>query len=622
MKLIFNALVVLLLIALSSCEFEPHGIFERNLNQDVEAPILQSLESDLSEDSDTLDLIYRRVYFNFVSSNQDIRWINFFINDSLVGTINSGKGYYDFNYPFLKENYYRLRLEIFTKSGTGSIADSLHAEGFLFKSKQWIIKVRETNFGTLTSSASDGFLKLRWIPHSEIKEYIIYRSNYEIGRTTSCEFIDKGYVGEGGSYRVFYADKYHDGQLSVYGTVEIPKEIFLSFKYDTENNYFISWGDLKYYAAVDSFILLSRKDTYEAYELGKTTDIGKGGFEVSENCFGQYRQFQLVLIPKYPNPMYSQLYKPYSIFASPIYNFMIGYPSPIFNHFYRVNNSEFIYHTSMYDHGNTAYNDSMFRFSVTKNKIIERIRYNPPGYSYTGDHYWNPTVSPDGKNSISVVGFTQTAIFSSTSDFSSNKIIDISTLTDNVMKIPISNVGTGIVYGLEKRYLFDFINNKRLGTINETTSFSDYNISPDGKYFFFSLGFRIYLYAYEDNNIYLAKTLHYSPSTPSFDYFNFMADETGKAVSWSKESKTFDILNCPDLSIVKSFSVNEDNILDIDYSTNRILSFSPKVLVVRSLNDGSILYSIPVGFSTINQNNCQLHGNAIFHQQGARYFLN
>ena len=621
MKLFLNALAVLF-IALSSCEFEPNGIFERNLNQDVAAPVIQTLESDLSEDRDTLDLIYRRVYFNFVSSNQDIRWINFFINDSLVGNVNSGKGYYDFNYPFSKDTYYRFRLEIFTKSGTGSIADSLHAEGFLFRSKQWIIKVRETNFSTLTSSVSEGFLKLRWIPHSEIKEYIIYRSNYEIGRTTSCEFIDKGYVGEGGSYRVFYADKYQDGQLSAYGTVEIPKEIFLSFKYDTDNNYFVSWGNLKYYAAVDSFILMSRRDSYEAYELEKTTDISQGGFEVSDNCFGQYRQFQLVLIPKYPNPLYGPPYNPYLIFASSIFNFMIGYPSPIYIHFYRVNNSEFIYHTSMYDHGSTAYNDSMFRFSVSINKIIERTRYNPPGYSYTGDHYWNPTISPDGNSFISVVGFTQTAIFSSTSDFSNNKIIDISTLTDNVMKIPLSNVGTGIVYGPEKRYLFDFINSRRLGTINETTSFSDYNISPDGKYIFFSLGFRVYLYAYEDNHISLAKTLNYSPSTPSFDYFDFMANEAGKAVSWSKETKTFDILNCPDLSIVKSFTVDEDKILDIDYSTNRILSFSPNLLVVRSLNDGSILYSIPVGFYTINQNSCHLHGNAIFHQQGARYFLN
>jgi hypothetical protein len=175
MKHILNALVVLLF--LSSCEFEPHGKFERNLNQNTEAPEIYSEELDLSEEKDTLILLYPRVYFNFSSSNQNISYVNFFINDSLVGTADSGNGSCDLNYSFSYDSYYKLRLEIFTHSGTGSIADSLKVEGYMFNSKQWVIKVLNRNINTLTSTVQDGFLKLRWImPNSpNIKEYVIFR---------------------------------------------------------------------------------------------------------------------------------------------------------------------------------------------------------------------------------------------------------------------------------------------------------------------------------------------------------------------------------------------------------------------------------------------------------------
>jgi hypothetical protein len=621
MKQIFKIIEVLLFIVLSSCEYEPNGIFERNLNQNATAPQIQTVELDLSQNEDTVDLVFGRVYFNFKSTNQAIRWVKFYINDSCVGTVNSGNSYYDFDYYFSYNGYYKLNLEIFTKSGTGSIADSLGAEGFLFKTKQWMIKVHSTIFFNLTSTVSDGFLKLRWIkPSNDIPEYIIYNSNYEIGRTSSSEFIDKGYVGQGGWYRVFYVDKMRGGQLTTCGEAVIPNEMNLTFTCDTDNNYSVQWGKLKYYAAVDSIILLGNDGFYLPYDVEKTTDISKTSFEISGKFFGLYKQYHLVLIPKYPNPLYSPSKSPYSIFGSPRYDFMIGYPSPIYNDFSRLSNSEFIYHTYMYDHGNTAHNDSVFRYSVIENKIMERYRFYSSISFYSGAQYGIPTTSPDGNYFISIFGSSKTTLVCSPYNFNNYKKIDISNLTDYVMKIPISNSGTGIVNSGNKKYLYDFKNSSLLGYVDDPTYLYDYNISSDGKYFFFSVGHTIYLYTYSNNTITLANTL-YSYPAGSFDYFNFMANEPSEAVSWSSDTKTFNVLSCPDMSILKSFSVNEDRILYIDYYTNRILSFSPNLLVVRSLNDGSVLYSIPVGFSNIASNNCFLTGNAIFHQQGARYFL-
>lgn len=617
MKQLCIAITALLVITFTSCEFEPKGVYERNLDQHVTAPKIETVNLDLTQDKDTVELMYNRVYFNFKSTNQDIRWVKFYINDTLIGGVESANSYFDLNYTFLYEGVHRLRLELFTKSGTGSIAESIGAEGFLFNSREWIIKVNNTSYYNVTSTDSAGFLMLRWPkPLENTIEFVIYRGNQEIGRTTACNFIDKGYVGEGAEYSVKYRNTTYK-ELIPLGWVRIPNEIRLKYSYGANNNYMIKWEKPRYYAAVDSIIIISGDESYSPFDLEKTTDINITGFEIPQSLFGQYRNYRMVLTPKYSNPFYNHSYSPYLSFCSPAINCMVGYPSPIYDKFNHISSSQFIYHTATYN----QYQDSMFRYSTTENRIIDRYRYNPPNYSWSGDHYWNPRTSPGGNNFIAVVGLTQTAIFSPTNSFKDYKIVDISNMTSNTTKIPVSDIGTGIVIGSGKIYLYDFIHESILGYVNDVTWFEDYDISQNGQYFFLRVSHTIWLYSFINNTLTLERIIN-STSLPGIDYFNFIANEPGKAICWNKETKAFTIIRCSDMEILKSFTVSEDEIWDIDYSVNRILTFSPKMLVVRSLTDGRIQYKIPVSFTTMVFNKCYLSGNSIFHQRGARYFLN
>jgi hypothetical protein len=611
------AILSFLLISLTTCEYDPHGIFERDLNQKPEAPRLETVNLDLSQEKDTIVLLYNRVCFHFRSSNQDIRQVIFILDDSLIGRVESGSGFFDMQVDSLYSGYHRLKLEIITKTGTGSIADSLGMEGILFATREWTIKMRYTPYSVLTSTVSEGFLKLQWPkPYETASDFIVYRYNVELGRTNECEFIDRGYVGEGGTFHVRYYSK--SGQLIDYGWVEIPNEIEVKYTSDEKNNYAVEWEKPKYYAAIDTIVVYGYGDD-DHFSIQKTADISTTRVEIPPSYFGQLRSYWLGFIPKYSNPVYDECKSPYPRFVSPEIQCMIGYPSPIFEHFSRTGKSEFIYHTYKYDQGSTADADSMFRYSTLDNRIIERYRYNPPDYPWSGDHYREPAFSPDGSHFTAVVAFTETALYGQSQNLQNYKITDISNLTSGASKIPISNVGTGIVNGSGIKYLYDFENEKILGSVDNSVSLSDYNISADGKYLFLSSYYTTWLFSYENGILTSEDTIQ---TYPGFDYFNFMSDDPGKIVGWNNDSKDFSFLRCPDMQILGSFKVNEDEILDIDYNDDRILSFKPGLLVVRSLVDGSVQYEIPVKFKILMYKGFYLGGNSIFYQKGARYFLN
>ncbi|MCF8378725.1 MAG: hypothetical protein K9H49_04055 [Bacteroidales bacterium] len=619
--LLFSFYILILIII--SCEYDPKGIYEREVDQNVTAPLIETINLDLSMEEDTIELMYSRVYFHFKSSDQKVKWVNFYINDKLVGTVESNNSYFDFNHEMLHAGTYRLKLELITATGTGSIAELIGMEGFVFTSKEWIIIVRDIESNIVTTEVSNGFLKLRF-PRSveKINEFIVFKSNLEIGRTSNYEFIDKGYVGEGGEYYIQYEDS-ETGELRHFGWIELPNEIEFKYTYDSENNYAIEWSNRKYYSAVDTIILFSKDYVYSTYDIEKTADISKAKFEIPKSYFGSLREYKLALKPKYYNPVYElhcEYNDPYSYFSSQKEKFIIGYPAPIFKYLAKINESEFIYHTNKYDLGSTAYNDSIFRYSITENKLMESFRYNPPDYSLTGNRYSSPSTSPDGNSFFAILGSTETAISNPTNKLSNYKIIDFSNLTSRITKVPISNEGTALIYGIRKIILFDYENDKVLGSIDNTTALSDYNISFDGCYFFKRVSHTIWLFSYK-NKIISPEDTDVSWNKIGIDYFDFKQDEANRLVSWDKDTKKFSILSCPDLNELSSYTVNEEEIVDIDYFTGRILSFSPNLLVVRSLDDGSVLYKIPVGFSDFYTNACYLVGNSIFNRNGARYYL-
>ncbi len=564
-------------------------------------------------------LTYRRVWFHFESTNNDIRWVNFYLDNKLLGTVESDNGYFDLEHNSLTVGYHSLKLEIFTGSGSGSIADSLGIEGNYFSTKEWIIKVLDAEFWEVTTTVADGFMKLRWPPLiNKSPEFIIYRGSTEIGRTHSSEFTDKGYVGQGATYSIYYVDETDNYKTVTLGQVEVPEETRIKYNFDSDNNYFITWEKPRYYAAIDTVVLVSWDNSYARSFIQRVTDINQLSIEIPDSLFGRQRKYWMIPVPQYPNPPYTHSYSYSSPYASPSIEFIAGYPSPAFNDFFRVGNTEFIYHAEFSVMG---YRDSLLRYSTTDNRIIDRAGPKQNNPYVSGLFFVSTSVSPDGSIYTANAGLTHKAVVGSANDLNNYKITDLSNITNPsiVAKMPISNIGTGIIINSDNKLLYDFVNETILGTFGDATWLSGYHISPDGEYFYLRVSHTIWLYSYRNSVITPERTIHYYDS-PFFDYFSF-AREAGIAAGWDSSTKTFYKVRCSDMGITQSFPVTEEQILDVDFYNDRILSFSPYLLVVRSLTDGSVLFEIPVSFQYIPAGMFRLCGNSIFQNEGVRYYL-
>jgi len=612
---------IFVMLSVASCDYEPRGIYERDLDPVSVPPEMTVVELDLPLDEDTVVLLYRHVWFRFESPGNEISWIKYYSDNNEGETVRSANGYFILPFYGTYDTYHTLRIEIFVPSGTGSLADSLGMEGSLFTTMEWVIRILDTPYSNLTAKEKDGFLRLRWPPAKDtLLEYTVFYGPTEIGRTTECEYTDMGYVGQGGKYSVYYHDSNNGNILKSHGWVELPEENRIGYNCDRDNNYCVTFDKPVYYAVIDTLVLVGYDNNYSRLVKDWTTDLEQGCFTIPDSLFGIKRRFWMVAVPKYFNPFYNQSYSSSSLFASPQIEFMIGFQAPAFDEFFPLSSSEFIYHGSL--PGVNDYRDYLLRYSLVEDTVVDYVAEPSPDPYVTGIYFRFPAVSADGSYYTARPRFSQSALVGSPFNLNDYKVVDISGVSNPsfISSMPVSNTGTGIILSTDKKYLYDFRNEVTLGTINSTTLLSGHGISPDGEYFFLRVPHTIYLYSWRNGTVTLEQTL-YTGSTPFYDYFDFFGDEPGMAAGWDSATRTFYKVRCSDMGIVNSFAVSEEKIMDIDYHSDMILSFSPYLLVVRSLNDGTLLFRIPVSFSYAWDGMFRLCGGSVFHEDGARYFL-
>lgn len=123
----------------SACIYEPSVVFENPVNKDAVPPEISIIKLDLT--TDTI-FVYgeHKINFSFQSSNQAIQGVKLLIDGQVVDSTFSSTGAFNFKAYELKGSESKLTLQIFSKSGTGSIADKLNAESFVF-SNDWIFDI-------------------------------------------------------------------------------------------------------------------------------------------------------------------------------------------------------------------------------------------------------------------------------------------------------------------------------------------------------------------------------------------------------------------------------------------------------------------------------------------------
>ena len=250
-----SLLLFVLSLVCQSCEYQPSGIYVNETDQNVTPPEIEAV--DLNIYSDTLYVYTKKaVRFQFQSNDQKIYYCKVLLNGEEKETVFSNTGEFLLDPVRLWEGTHELQIDIFTKSGTGSIASQVGAEGYMF-SVSWTVIVDHGFVNHIKHEINNGFLDILWVPYQEkdFEKYHLYRrKRYNdkilLDSTQSIHFTDSSYAGEGATY---YLDviktngqKIHWAEF--YINSQIPK---LKFTPRTNNHHTIYWQQCRFYGAIE-----------------------------------------------------------------------------------------------------------------------------------------------------------------------------------------------------------------------------------------------------------------------------------------------------------------------------------------------------------------------------------
>lgn len=607
--------LMLVFFLFNTCEYENRKVYEREVDENVSPPEISVIELNIDHDT-IFCYAQREIRFRFASNDQDIMAVRFTVDNEQQYIADSDHGIYNLDSWNFTNGIHSLTMEVYTGSGSGSIAEKLGMEGFLF-SKSWVLVIDENYSSNIKSAVKDGLLNLSWNRYRgyDFSDYVVYRETgwggrTEIARVKANHFIDSSYVGEGTRYsvEVFYGNSHK----LPWGFLNLEKDLPNLHLFVSETNeYAVNWDKAIYYGAVDTFSLLLRTNYDAYYSKVKTTQNPEDTFHVLTTAsFGNKIDLKLRLKPK-KGIFYTQ--DNFLLFESYLVNLILGH------HFGSVNNTifdlaqvsgdEFVYISGC---------DSLVRYSVSDRRILERYGYQPSGCSMC--NFTRIKFSASGQYITSYVDCTSDVLLANSLDFSTRKIRDLKSLTGSMYVPPIPVSDNGIMIANNSNggfYLYNFMTDSTLAFYNKDGATAQgLSISKNGNYIFL-LHDSLRLVRYE-NSLFTNVWSHSRFSEPKF--YEFDGVNSDRMVLWN--GTTFFSKRCSDFSTLNEFPLADELILDIDYYNNRILSYSAGYLNIRSLVNGALYktvrYSLYPGYW---YNACYLVNNAIISMQGVIYFF-
>lgn len=562
-KFIVKIICLFLILAFNSCIYELSEFYDNPVNKNPIPPTISVVQLDLAVDT-VYAYGYHSATFNFQSDNQDIQGAKLLIDNVVVDSVASSNGIFKFSGYSTNDGLHKLTLQVFTKSGTGSIADKLGAESFV-NSRDWVLVVDKDQSKNISYAPKDGYLQLSWkkCKSSDFVSYLVYRGNWEgelICTTQNLNFIDSSYVNQGAFYTVYVKKK--DGYTIDWGSLYLSKKYsMIHLDIDDNNQYYLWWNKIPYYNAVKSL----------TFKLGSTTqqptNINDTVFKTNLH-FNDYCDFTLTIEPKIKNKDYQ--------WRSSDYNFTFsdraGIPVRITSYWYMPINQISKDIVACY------YNDSIQKFQLSTLKFISK-----QALTYNGSRLYGATLSPNGKFVIGSLGYPNyVAINLETNQ--SYPFLDDGTYIGVSQTLYISDVGTGIIIGYR-------------GFENAFESVYDY-VHKQGYSYHYSKNIAGKTLISSDGQFYITDGYGYYKNNNSSNYlfyvagrFEFFTDDSNKLMVLNNSKMT--IYQCYPFTKLQEFDVPE-TVYNIDYFNKEFLCISTKMLRIRSLIDGSIIKDIPM----------------------------
>jgi hypothetical protein len=573
-----------------ACEYEPKGEYNNGSKENNTPP---EVLIDLQFAQDTV-IFQWPAYLDFFIDvkNTTVHWADIYMGDTLVySNLNNRSGKINFNLDGYIKNSgtHKMKLEFFTGTNTGSMANQLEAEGFLF-SKEWTLIAVPYNTPEIQEiKIEDGQLILIWDTYTGERFYYyqiqkkVQNKIYDlinIRQASNNSTIDSSYLGEPSQYRVItYSDagvNYTSKWISFNTTPNWSQPEIKFSNYVPVITYKPElYKNIKHIYFLDYIDHIIEPMDFDGENFYSDYDAGKSTQNYTTSRFGRIVDLKLKIVPKvefeYINydafsTIYERTYESVK-YADEFFAFGTGY----------IINSNIIYFNDVtrikkYDISNQQstllyeFDGFVDNFTVSSNGNY--VLANIPDAS----HNRNYRIFYDGALSDSII---RSDIFES---------IDYCPYF-----FSISNTGISIGRWQDTTYIFDCVDFKLLHKVDFPLD-SESKISPDGKYFIGNYGSLHYY------NINSSEEVNELTVPEKFIYGSrsFFFSETGEYL-YLLNSGRFYKLNRNDLSIVFQYFVGSDHIYNIDFNSSLILCAKEYRLNLYDLNTGDKLLTVNGG---------------------------
>ncbi|MDD2796989.1 MAG: hypothetical protein PHV20_00195 [Bacteroidales bacterium] len=567
---------ILVLIFLSSCIYEPFGIYENPINSNSTTAEITNLE--LSVNADTL-WVYgdQTLKYHFKSSNekQNTLGLKIYIDGVIRDSISSSNGEFHFQQSAFSEGKHLMKILLYVKSATGSVADRLNAEAILL-TKEWVV-MADYSKRNITYSIENGYLKLHWDIYKNL-DLKFYRVQYS-GTTQNNYYVDSLYYGAQRTFTITVEKT--NGDIITWGTLNMAQNIAQpELKITNDNRYYISWHKSPYYSTI--------KYRYEFHNSDDNSpSYGDYGFKnandtvyISNLHFSDYFNFSLYTVPKKTN----EITNDYMIYPS---GYMLKYAGQ-----------------SVDIKSNTSYTsaDTLTSFdakNVYKYLLSGETVYSESILPVSSSEFNALQLSPRGKFLLGVsYASNSTGMRYFAKDLSTNRVYYMDYIEPGAyelnynLSMHISDNGIGIFESATQEFLFDFKNNTKIASRTLSSPQSDlflFKISPDGKHVISSVySENVVADVFKINGSNLEK-LYNIEST----YTKWQFNPTDPNMIISVKNTTLSVIQCDPYVLLRSFEFASDEaFMNIDYFNNEILTINANEFIIRSLNTGNVIKRI------------------------------
>ncbi len=598
-----------LLLVFASCTFTPEDIYYVDVPE-PEAPIIQNIE--LSLDRDTIFLIYNReITFHFSAGSHSILQVGILIDGEEKYTRSNYRDSFTILASDMDEGVHKLSFSVNTNLNNGSIADLIGYEGFRFISNEWTIicikNDRRANF--IHQQAENGRLKLNWEEHNKInfksyrveKRYHKYSGAVKEFRTTEPFLTDEAFVGEKAYYDVYAEYFSSEGYEFHWAEIEIENTLpEIRFRLNEDSEYEVYWENNAFSQAVGNYRLIdnaSPADTIVLYEAAPSSD---NHYVIPGAAFGNQIHYRLVTIPAKPD-------KPFNnddvYYHSTPYFGLIGDRGFQYNRISPYNENQLLVLKDRY----------IYRYSVSDGKWLDSLTNL---WSNCGIGYGGFSTSPGRKYFTSSESCNNRLVLmqpGNLSDYKSYPIDHIITQGMAFNSLPVSDNGIVLAKDYGGVHIYDVLNDKKIGTVPGDEFIAATMISSGGNYFAIQTSI-LRFYRIMDQKI---STVWASDQLYQYIYksYAFDPDKTDHIILY--DGNRLYHKKAYDFSTVKSFPLTEENILNYDFITRRLLAYSEGYLSVYSIDSGELVFKTKADPRvSLAQHSCRLVLKTIYLKDG------